>query len=280
MTLRFALLNLERCIGVTEGYWQYLTRGWKLWFPHSSDHILQSLAEVIREERIDVMAFTEIDAGSVITGGLNQVEVISAQSGLLHSAFFPTFSAWGRTNQGNAIISRYPITVGRNIRLPGLSQPRHVGEATLLIEDVKVDVLVTHLSLEERFRKWQIPDLARLVDTATRHVILAGDFNIKRENEMDLLLQSKLQKVIDSKTFPSWNPTRPLDHIFLTEELKVIQSDAYTKKRFSDHLMTIVDIQIGKKEVAVESLNPLTRIQEEPSGDSKAAPSQEENSRA
>lgn len=264
MTLRFALLNLQRCIGITSGYWQYFTRGWKLWFPHNSNDVLRSLAKVIREEKIDVIAFTEIDAGSVITGGLNQVEEISLLSGLPYSAFFPTFSSWGRTNQGNAIVSRYPITIGRNIRLPGQRQPRHVGEAQLTLEGERIEILVTHLSLEQRFRKWQIPDLARMVDATLGHVILAGDFNIKKESEMDLLLQSKLQKVIDSKTFPSWNPKRPLDHIFLTEELRVVKSSVYTKKRFSDHLMTMVEMELRGKAVAAQATDPLTDIEQEP----------------
>lgn len=240
--IRVGLLNVQSGIGTTRGFYQYIFHLQKYLFPHNSKKI-SLLGKVAKDEEIDILATAEIDQGSSRTKGVDQVELLADTSELKHKVFFPTFVFGERVNQGNAIHSKYPIIDFEKCLLSGKGEPRCVGEAKIKVNDIVVSFFVTHLSLQALFRKVQIKELSERINRADTPIILAGDFNIAHEGELDLLEKSKLQKVYSAKTFPVWNPKRRLDYIFTSKEI-FISKGRVVQKSISDHCLLIVDLEI------------------------------------
>jgi len=243
VTLRIAVSNLQSGIGTTRGYWQYLFTGWKYALPHGSG-ALRGAVEFLAAERIDIAAFSEINGPSRRTRGVDQVALVADGGGLPHRVFFPTHVVGGKVNQGNAVCARYPVRGVANHRLPGIGEPRHLSEAEVMVDGRPIRLLATHLALDLGQRGRQIHRIAELIGTGGgRPTILAGDFNVSREEEMELLHDTKLRMAASAATFPSWRPTRRLDYLFFSEEFSVVESHAWSARRFSDHLPLVAEVR-------------------------------------
>lgn len=240
-TIRIAICNVQTGIGTTQGYWQYLTTGWKYAFPHGSAPILKA-AEFIKSESIDIALFTEIGGGSKRTRNKDQVRLISQHTDLKQNNFFPTFIVGDRINQGNGICSRYPLRFVRNHRLPGAGEPRYLGESEVYLGDYPVRIFVTHLSLKLTVRKPQIHHLAAIIRQKETPAILGGDFNISVKDELAILTESQLEMAASAPTFPSWNPVKHLDHLFISGQFRAANSYTFDRYLFSDHIPFVVDI--------------------------------------
>jgi endonuclease/exonuclease/phosphatase family metal-dependent hydrolase len=241
---RIAICNLQTGIGTTRGYWQYLTTGWKYFLPRGPEHVRRAAA-FLRSEAIDVVAFCEIEGGSKRSRGIDQVAMISELTSLRRTTFFPTLAIGRRINQGNAICTGFPLQHVKNHALPGM-EPRFLSEAKIRIGVRDVRIFVTHLSLELKIRTPQIRHIANLVHQ--RHeapTILAGDFNIAHEAELTLLAHSNLAKTASVATFPSWKPTKYVDHLFFSREFTVAESHTFNERRFSNHLPFIAAVELS-----------------------------------
>lgn len=248
VTLRIAVSNLQSGIGTTRGYWHYLITGWKYVLPHDSAALCGAV-DFLRSERIDIAAFSEINGPSERTRGVDQVALVADGGGLAHHVFFPTHVVGEKVNQGNAVCARFPVRHVANHRLPGIGEPRHLSEAEVMVEGRPIRMLATHLALDLGQRGRQIHRIAEIIGTGGgRPTILAGDFNVSHEEEMELLHDTKLQMAASAATFPSWRPTRRLDYLFFSAELSVVESHAWSAARFSDHLPLVaeVDFQPGR----------------------------------
>ena len=244
--LRIAIANLQIGIGTTRGYWHYGLTAWKYRFPHGSGPIRQAAA-FLKAERIDLAMLCEIGGGARRTRGVNQVDVLAEGSGLSERVFFPTLASGAeadkkKINQGNAVCARFPVRRVANHRLPGSGEPRFLSEAGVVVGDVPVRVFVTHLSLQLLQRTAQLDAIADLVGHCDQPTILAGDFNVSQEDELDLLAESNLQKVASAPTFPSWKPKHALDHLFFSRHFTIRERYAYGATRFSDHLPLVAKV--------------------------------------
>lgn len=244
VTLRIAVSNLQSGIGTTRGYWQYLFTGWKYVLPHGSAALCGAV-EFLAAERIDIAAFSEINGPSRRTRGVDQVALVADGGGLPHHVFFPTHVVAGKVNQGNAVCARYPVRSVANHRLPGIGEPRHLSEAEVMVDGRPIRLLATHLALDFGQRARQIHRIAELIGTGGgRPTILAGDFNVSRDEEMELLHDTKLRMAASAATFPSWRPTRRLDYLFFSQEFSVVDSHAWAVSRFSDHLPLVAEVRL------------------------------------
>ena len=240
--IKILTYNMQVGVATTRGYWHYATSSWKHLLPHSIGKV-EDIADFIRSEGIDIATFTEIDAGSFRTRGINQVHRISELAGLNERSFLPTYSFSKLINHGNGICSRYPILTEENHRLPGRGQPRYLGVATVGIDGRKITVMVTHLALAEDKRSGQIEYIAKKVKRTDGPVILAGDFNTEQAEEIKVLLDgTTLSQAGSYATYPSWKAKRSLDHIFLSPELTFAEGYVLGDIRLSDHLPVVAKI--------------------------------------
>ena len=249
--LRIAIANLQIGVGTTRGYWHYGLTAWKYRLPHGSGPVRQAAA-FLAAERMDVAALCEIGGGAWRTRGLNQVDVLAEASGLSERLFFPTLvrgarlgsgdAARKKIHQGNAVCARFPLRAVANHRLPGTGEPRFLSEAEVTVEGVAVRVFVTHLSLQLLQRADQLGAIADLVGHCAQPTVLAGDFNVSEEAELDLLAESNLQKAASAPTFPSWRPKHHLDYLFFSGHFTIQESYAFDAVRFSDHLPFVAEV--------------------------------------
>ncbi|MFW6283187.1 MAG: endonuclease/exonuclease/phosphatase family protein [Minisyncoccales bacterium] len=239
--IKLALHNVQSGIGTTKGYWQYLIHIYKRLFPHHSKNI-RKLGSLIKKENVDILGTVEIDKGSYRTKNIDQVELLKKSSQLENAIFFPAFKYKNIAHQGNAIHTNYPIISSKNHRLPGAGEPRYAAEATLKINHKKLTVFITHLSLDFFYRQEQIKTLSKHINKAKGPIILAGDFNILHEGELEFLEKTDLQKVYTAKTFPVWRPSKRLDYVFASKEIQISEGRVIKKPALSDHCILIVDL--------------------------------------
>jgi endonuclease/exonuclease/phosphatase family metal-dependent hydrolase len=132
------------------------------------------IAEVIAQLSVDIVALQELDLSRRRSAGVNQTEIIAEQLGW-HSHFHPAMR-WGDEHYGQAILSRYPLTLRRAARLPGTA-PFFCRENRAAIGmDVEtnlgtVHIINTHLGLGWRERLLQ----AQLFTSAEWHAVIAGN---------------------------------------------------------------------------------------------------------
>ncbi len=235
LPLRLATFNIQVGIGSRKPR-HLITHGWRYIMPHSQSLLnLDRIATLLAA--YDIVAIQEADAGSFRTRYVNQAEYIAKKAG---------FPAWhshiiGKTGRiarhTNSLLTRVPLTGIQHHCLPGSKHGRGLLETQIQINEKKVGIFITHLSLPRRNREQQIRHLIEKINQYDS-VILMGDLNCEQGSRefMQLLRHTQLQKNPSSPaSFPSWNPTRNLDHILVSKDLFLDELQALPHE-LSDHL--------------------------------------------
>lgn len=242
-SLKIAFLNFQNGIGITKGYWQYFTRGWKYFLPNNTKNV-KSLINFINKEKLDIISFAEIEGGSWRSKSVNQVDLISKKTGLNHQKFFPSYRMGKIINQGNAILSKHPILSVKSQKMPGKGESRYLVKAKIKIGKKKITYFTTHLSLKKKYNSKQIKFIANEVKKQKGSVVLTGDFNADEKALVILKKNLRLNKVSSSNTFPSWNPHLTLDHVFLSKDFKVRKKHFFKNVKISDHVPISVEMSL------------------------------------
>ena len=245
-TLRVLSLNIEGGLHSSR-YRHYVTRAW--------GHVLPSRSKRINLERIaalagryDIVALQEADAGSLRTSHLNQVAHLAecADFGYWHAAVTRDLRPFARHCLG--CLSRWPLEHVKYYALPGLLPGRGALEVEIRPDGFEsMRLIIVHLALGLRARTRQLHFVAGLVRDRTDTIVL-GDFNC---NATELaahpgLRTAALSGVHNQHTFPSWRPTRSLDHILVTPGVDVVAAGVLDQ-RLSDHLPVVVEIRLRNR---------------------------------
>lgn len=261
--VRLISYNVEYCEGI-EGIWYQYLKFWKIFFPPKGLDF--SIVKALKKLKPDLLALIEVDTGSLRSRRKDQVRFLEEKLGLnsfVEKIKYP-LRGWLKlfhhlpilNKQANALISKYPL---ENIRYHVFHEgtKRMVIEATVKCPK-KVTLLVAHLALGGKARKKQIEELVNIVNNIKNPVILMGDFNTfhgVKEME-DLMKKTHLKDKIglDKQslplTEPAWHPTKRLDYILTSSQIKV-KKYSVLNFHFSDHLPLMVDFTFkntkGKK---------------------------------
>jgi endonuclease/exonuclease/phosphatase family metal-dependent hydrolase len=232
--LRLLSYNIQSGL-TTRKYSQYVTRSWKHLVPVPSRMSnLDAIARILAD--YDFVGLQEVDAGSLRSGFVNQIKYLADQAGFAH-VFDQSNRKIGMISQhGNAALSRVRPDAITEHRLPGL-RGRGVLEIRFGSGPDALHVLILHMALSRRGRLRQIGFLAEQVGDY-RHVILMGDLNCDSDSpEMAVLVDvARLREPAPGLcTFPSWRPSRQLDHILVSSSIEVEQVKVLACA-FSDHL--------------------------------------------
>jgi endonuclease/exonuclease/phosphatase family metal-dependent hydrolase len=241
--LRVLSLNIQ--IGLeTSSYRHYLTNAWKHVLPSRGMRAnLDRIAELVGQ--YDVVALQEADAGSLRTGQLNQVAYLAERAGFAHwhSAVNRELAPFARHCLG--ALSRLPMEVIRHHRLPGRIAGRGALELELRpLHNAPLRLIVAHLSLGRDCRTRQFSYLAELAADHPRTLVL-GDFNCGPQELQGHagLRDAQLRSLHMAPTFPSWNPTRSIDHVLATPGIEVRRAHVLAE-RLSDHLPVVTEIAL------------------------------------
>lgn len=163
MRIRIVVANIQSGIGVTRNYRQYLTSGWRYLLPHDGRGVLDA-GTFLKAEDADIALLTEVDGGSRRSRNVSQMDRIVEGSGLANARFFSTRSVGTSINEGNAIVTRFPVSSERTHPLPSHMNPRVLGETVLQLTDGRtLTALVAHLALGGRQRELQLAEIAERV---------------------------------------------------------------------------------------------------------------------
>ena len=144
---------------------------------------LKGIARLVKNNRLDIIGFTEIASGDLRVLFKNQPKFIAEYLGF-HHVYAQNLKRglFGKmATQGNAIVSRFPIVAHKNhnlFRSDEKNEQRSCLEATIdLGVEGKIKVLVAHLSLKAEESTRQVEQIWKIVEKSEFPVILCGDFN-------------------------------------------------------------------------------------------------------
>lgn len=243
MRIRIVVANIQSGIGVTKGYRQYVTSSWRYLLPHKGEGAMHA-GIFLKAEDIDIALLTEVDAGSRRSRNASQIDVIAEESDIKNARFFPTRSMGTSINEGNAVLSRFPITSEQSYPLASRMNPRVLGKTALQLPDGRsLAAFVAHLALGSRPRETQLAEIAQLLKDHTGPLILGGDFN-ERDHRAFRHLERLGLTPVTVPGYPSWKPQHALQVLFLSRHFSLIKASVPDGARFSDHLPLIVELEL------------------------------------
>jgi len=140
---------------------------------------LERIAEVIRETKPDIVGVQEMHRGTWKARFRDQAAELERLTGM--HLFFGRAMGDGRSEYGNAVLTRGTIVDTHIDPLPGKGEPRSMLGATIDVDGVRLIAYVTHLAAWARFgsrtRLLQAEEVARLVAKSELPFVLLGDFN-------------------------------------------------------------------------------------------------------
>lgn len=225
--------NIQAGIG-TRRYRDYLLRA-HLQMIHAPSKA-KTLENIAREiTPYDIVGLQEVDLGGRRAGYLSQVDEIARLSCHPYVEFQENRRVPGISRHGNAILSHWPLTNVRDVKLPG----RLAGRGCL-VADVEgryaLTIACLHLSLGAADQSLQLAAVANVLRGARAWAAM-GDFNCgARSAPMETFCDSTggyLSRTAPL-TFPAWRPSRDYDHIIVGGQISVThyQCEPIT---FSDH---------------------------------------------
>ncbi|SFU92951.1 Metal-dependent hydrolase, endonuclease/exonuclease/phosphatase family [Halomonas korlensis] len=241
--LKLLTFNLQ--VGIqTSAYHHYLTRSWQHLLPHPKrQHRLELMGEVM--SRFDIVGLQEVDGGSFRSGHVNQVEYLATKAGFPHH-FQQLNRNLGRIAQhSNGLLSRLVPAHIMEHRLPGTLPGRGAIHARFGEGSDALHLFVAHLALSHRGRVRQLDYLSEIIQPL-RHVVVMGDLNCTPEQlhgHGRFCASLPLHPVRQMLSYPSWQPSRALDHILLSDSLEADEVRVLDHL-FSDHLPIAVDVKL------------------------------------
>lgn len=252
---RVMTYNVHQCIGV------------------DGQDSVAAIASLCDEADADLVALQELDAPETDEDeGAHHARDLAARLSM-QLLFCRTFRR-GVGYYGHALLSRHPIELKQVTTFPSLHASKHPraksleprgaiwGRVTLpgglAARETYVDVVSTHLGLRRRERAMQAQEL--LSERWLSHPdfrqphILCGDLNAVAHAATYRRFASRLrdaQRALaghrPKATFPSRLPVLRLDHVFVSDDVRVhavrVPSDGRAR-RASDHLPLVVDLEL------------------------------------
>lgn len=241
LSLRVATYNVHGCVGL--------------------DRIRSErrIAEVIAEARVDLAGLQELDFNRRRSAGVDQSALIADQLGW-HRYFHPAMRT-GDERYGDAIISRFPLTLIQTAELPGPAPAYCREQRGAICMDAAtplgvVRVVNTHFGLgaKERLRQAQFLASAEWLggqDSVTPLVFL-GDLNSLPGSRPHRALTRHLREVRQLvhpakwfRTYPTRLPLLAVDHIFINGALRALSMIVHRSKLAriaSDHFPLLAEL--------------------------------------
>ena len=241
--LRLLSFNIQ--VGInTQQYRHYFTRSWQHVLPHAKRvSNLDRIAATLKD--FDLVALQEADGGSLRSGFVNQTEYL-ALKGQFPYWYHQINRNLGKLAQhSNGLLSRYKPNNLQDHKLPGLIPGRGAIVSEFGSKSDPLVIVMMHLALSQRARNIQLSYIRELVQEYN-HIVLMGDMNTHAEQLLNEspLKNSNLQAAHwGQNTFPSWRPSRSLDHILISPSL-IVHQVGVLDMPISDHLPVAVEIEV------------------------------------
>ncbi len=161
-----------------------------------------------------------------------QVEELSSLTGI-ENYYFAKAIEFPKGPYGNAMLSKLKIESAESVTIPdpdpkgydGYYETRCVLKAKL---EGGITLLVTHFGLNPDEHKNAVDTVMSLLPD--KKGILMGDFNVLPDNEVLAPIRARMKDTADifetkKFSFPSDDPNRKIDYIFVTPDIEVVSAD-------------------------------------------------------
>ncbi len=210
---------------------------WPLWVGRGeARENLEKIADLIKRESPDIVCLQEVDQGSVLSGSINQFELLKQKAGYAYGYFAPSCSVtlFGKNIfvSGQAILSKYSLAncaaYKFAITIPTDRMGFVVADAQLPYGIVTIASFhLTYLDwLRSDTRERQMKLVEKMVAERGGKAVIAGDFNYN-------LGQCE-------PTYPSWAPKEPIDWVL--GRGVVVESCKALPDQVSDHLAVLAKV--------------------------------------
>ena len=241
-TLSLISFNIQ--VGIQTSAWHhYLTRSWQHILPHRErNQNLERIADIIRH--FDIAGVQEADGGSLRSHYVNQVEHLAELADFPHWFHQINRNMRPMARHSNGLLSHLAPDQVEYHKLPGLLPGR--GAIVMKTRHAEpICIIMLHLALGAKTQYHQLGYITHLLKDV-KHVIIMGDLNNQADHLLthtplaNLRLQSADPLL---HTFPSWSPGKGLDHILVSEDLKILKT-AVLDAPISDHLPIAMQIAL------------------------------------
>lgn len=235
--------NIQVGIASTKPH-HYVTKSWKHVFPHRK-HLenLDQISKIVSE--YDIVGLQEVDAGSLRSDFINQTEYLAVKAAFPYWSHQTNRRLGNIAQHSNGLLSKFdPLDIVDH-KLPGRVPGRGAMVVRFGEESNPLIVVLMHLALGRNARRVQINYISQLVHQY-EHVVVMGDMNCQPDSEEFQILTKDAGLFAPSSnlnTFPSWNPTRKLDHILVSPSL-IVESINVLNVACSDHLPISMEIVV------------------------------------
>jgi endonuclease/exonuclease/phosphatase family metal-dependent hydrolase len=227
---------------------------------------LDRIAEVIIEQKADIVGLNEIESNVKKTDCVNQVEYIAKKTNM-YFAFGPNLigndGCKGKGEFGNAILSKYKIVSFQNHTLyrQGKEEPRGCLEAVLEIDGgKKITFLTTHLDChrEENIRNNQARDILKIISGKDMPVIFAGDMNAYIRTDGNDVENAAL--IFSNNLFDTVNidPSQKNNNTLIKGKNRI--DFIFVNKFLKDSILSYKIINYGIAEIASDHYPVITQI--------------------
>ncbi len=212
------------------------------------------IAELIKQERVDIVALQEVDKGVRRTALRDLTAELASLTGM--TGIFSNNFHYQGGEYGNAVLTRFPVKRWTNHHYQMLRPNEQRGLLQLKLDVHGRDLVVMNTHIDSRpddAERWL--NVGEIEVLAKKHgdtpVILCGDFNnqptgrvYQRLGEMFHDTWAKVG-VGDGFSFPANGPNRRIDYIWFTqpEALKPLKS-WLPKSAASDHLPLVAEFEL------------------------------------
>lgn len=220
MKLKIMSFNVQHCLN-------YRTQ--KIDYAVMVDAIQQCQAEIIGLNEM-------YDFSPLANSTISEIQELAARLGYYHYFARAIEIAPGKP-YGNAILSKYPILSAETIAIPNPEaplpnhkfsyEPRCVLKVTLDVGR-PLCVLVSHFGLNPDEQTLAVQTVLSQIEDD--RCVLMGDFNITPDNALLIPIRAELQDAAALFTeallsFPSDNPDRKIDYIFVSKDIRLLEAD-------------------------------------------------------
>lgn len=240
-TLKILTFNIQAGLNA-QAYKDYVKTSLSQFLPSTPNfpHI-GAIGDLIKP--FDLIALQELDAGSHRSGQLNQLSYLANHSAFefWHQQLNRNLGRFGQFSNG--LLSRFTPFEVEDHKLPGLPG-RGAILARYRLKNKTLSVCCVHLALSEKARLRQLSYIFDLLKNE-EHLVLMGDMNCLGEHLDNTPIKELKLIAADNQlhSYPSWDPTKNIDHILVSPSLKVSQIQVIDST-LSDHCPVAMTIQI------------------------------------
>lgn len=212
----------------------------------TSEIDVDSVVNLIKESKADIIGLNEVYGAH--KGNLPQYQEIAEKLGFYYY-FGETFKFNG-TPFGNAIVSRFKLKNPKTVMIPDpLVRDSHWYETRCIIqtsfEEFDLNVLITHYGLFDSEQENALNTTIDILKKTNDNTVFMGDLNMEASNDKLKRLDTYLINTLtdNSLSYPSIDPIKKIDYIYLSQDIKLI-SAKIIEKVVSDHFPHFAEIEI------------------------------------